>query len=291
MTGLLRYGWAILHLLAFALATDRVLQERDSSKLYFAVEIDKALISDPSSEFRSHSAKWTYEHPLSSVPNHHLFSIPIDSDEDLIIELGPHISKNLQKRSELYNKLSNSGVESLEILQPRQLHKRLPIPAKHPVDSSIQSINDLASSLGISDPIFPQQWHLYNPFQPGHDINVTGLWAQNITGEGVRVAVIDDGLDLDTEDLKDNFFLEGSWDFNDPGPFPRPRLSDDRHGTRCAGEIAAVRNNACGVGVAYDSKVAGIRILSKRIMPGDELWRLIMPWTRMTFTRVLGPFR
>ena len=65
MTGLLRYGWAILHLLAFALATDRVLQERDSSKLYFAVEIDKALIYDPSSEFRSHSAKWTYEHPLS----------------------------------------------------------------------------------------------------------------------------------------------------------------------------------------------------------------------------------
>lgn len=30
------------------------------------------------------------------------------------------------------------------------------------------------------------------------------------------------------------------------------------HGTRCAGEIAAKRdNNACGVGVAYDSKIAG----------------------------------
>ena len=30
------------------------------------------------------------------------------------------------------------------------------------------------------------------------------------------------------------------------------------HGTRCAGEIAAARNNSvCGVGVAYDSMVAG----------------------------------
>ena len=30
------------------------------------------------------------------------------------------------------------------------------------------------------------------------------------------------------------------------------------HGTRCAGEIAAARdNNICGVGVAYNSKVAG----------------------------------
>ena len=30
------------------------------------------------------------------------------------------------------------------------------------------------------------------------------------------------------------------------------------HGTRCAGEVAAARdNNICGVGVAYDSMVAG----------------------------------
>ena len=31
------------------------------------------------------------------------------------------------------------------------------------------------------------------------------------------------------------------------------------HGTRCAGEIAAKRDNGvCGLGVAYDSKIAGI---------------------------------
>jgi hypothetical protein len=30
------------------------------------------------------------------------------------------------------------------------------------------------------------------------------------------------------------------------------------HGTRCAGEISSKRNNGiCGVGVAYDSKIAG----------------------------------
>jgi len=35
------------------------------------------------------------------------------------------------------------------------------------------------------------------------------------------------------------------------------------HGTRCAGEIAAARdNNICGVGVAYDSMIAGKRILN-----------------------------
>ncbi|GMG40711.1 unnamed protein product [Ambrosiozyma monospora] len=51
----------------------------------------------------------------------------------------------------------------------------------------------------------------------------------------------------------------------------KPRLNDDYHGTRCAGEIAAAKGNGyCGVGVAYNSKVSGIRILSGEITPEDE---------------------
>lgn len=38
---------------------------------------------------------------------------------------------------------------------------------------------------------------------------------------------------------------------------PTPKLWDDSHGTRCAGQIAAVKNDVCGVGIAYESKVAG----------------------------------
>lgn len=55
---------------------------------------------------------------------------------------------------------------------------------------------------------------------------------------------------------------EGSYDLNsnDPDPMPHPDAqSDNHHGTRCAGEIAAVPNNSfCAVGVAYGSKVAGM---------------------------------
>lgn len=55
---------------------------------------------------------------------------------------------------------------------------------------------------------------------------------------------------------------EGSYDLNsnDPDPMPHPDVqSDNHHGTRCAGEIAAVPNNSfCAVGVAYGSKVAGM---------------------------------
>jgi kexin len=73
-----------------------------------------------------------------------------------------------------------------------------------------------------------------------------------------------------SDDLKDNYFAEGSYDFNDNVLEPKPRLADDRHGTRCAGEVSAVKNNVCGVGVAWDSKIAGIRILSKMISDADE---------------------
>lgn len=44
-----------------------------------------------------------------------------------------------------------------------------------------------------------------NPKQRGNDINVTGVWAQGITGRNVVVAILDDGLDMDSQDLADNF--------------------------------------------------------------------------------------
>ena len=35
--------------------------------------------------------------------------------------------------------------------------------------------------------------------------------------------------------------------------------SSSRHGTRCAGEVAAQANNEiCSVGVAYDAKIGGV---------------------------------
>lgn len=122
----------------------------------------------------------------------------------------------------------------------------------------------------IHDPLFPKQWHLANDRIQGNDLNLSGVWSQGITGRGVRVALIDDGLDMHSDDLKDNFFAEGSYDFNDHVPLPEPRLYDDTHGTRCAGEIAAAKNEACGVGVAYDAQVAGLRILSGPISDADE---------------------
>ncbi|XP_055963497.1 proprotein convertase subtilisin/kexin type 7 isoform X2 [Sorex fumeus] len=120
-------------------------------------------------------------------------------------------------------------------------------------------------SLNFNDPKFPQQWHLNNRRSPGRDINVTGVWERNVTGRGVTVVVVDDGVEHTVLDIAPNYSPEGSYDLNsnDPDPMPHPDVENgNHHGTRCAGEIAAVPNNSfCAVGVAYGSRIAGIRVL------------------------------
>ncbi|KAJ3087506.1 pheromone processing endoprotease [Quaeritorhiza haematococci] len=113
-------------------------------------------------------------------------------------------------------------------------------------------------------------WHLFNPEQIHNDINITDVWKEGIYGNGSIVCFIDDGLDYEHPDLKGAFYPEGSYDFNDHVKYPKPRLDDDRHGTRCAGEVAAARNDVCGVGVAWGAKVSGVRVLSGDLTEADE---------------------
>ncbi|THU84929.1 hypothetical protein K435DRAFT_732838 [Dendrothele bispora CBS 962.96] len=149
----------------------------------------------------------------------------------------------------------------------RQRAKRAPPPIASTV---FESASQVAERLAISDPLFGEQWHLVNEEYPENTMNVTGVWEMGITGKGVISSLIDDGLDYTSDDLAENFDAAASHDYNDHTDLPTPKLSDDTHGTRCAGQIAAVRNNLCGVGIAYDSKVAGVRILSGPISDVDE---------------------
>jgi len=65
-----------------------------------------------------------------------------------------------------------------------------------------------------------------------------------------------------------------SFDINgdDADPMPRYDANDsNRHGTRCAGEVAAVPdNNICSIGIAYNSKVGGVRMLDGDVTDAVE---------------------
>ncbi|XP_076847862.1 furin (paired basic amino acid cleaving enzyme) b isoform X2 [Brachyhypopomus gauderio] len=118
-----------------------------------------------------------------------------------------------------------------------------------------------------TDPKFPQQWYLYNPNR--RDLHVKESWAQGFTGKGVVITILDDGIEKDHPDLAQNYDPDASYDVNDRDPDPQPRytqLNDNRHGTRCAGEVAATANNGvCGVGVAYNARIGGVRMLDGEV--------------------------
>ncbi|KAF0299211.1 Furin-like protease 1, isoforms 1/1-X/2 [Amphibalanus amphitrite] len=65
-----------------------------------------------------------------------------------------------------------------------------------------------------------------------------------------------------------------SYDVNghDPDPQPRYDLNDsNRHGTRCAGEVAGVANNSlCAVGVAFEANIGGVRMLDGEVTDAVE---------------------
>ena len=113
------------------------------------------------------------------------------------------------------------------------------------------------------DPLWGCQWHLENDAdnrgQPGQDINIGDAW--DITkGEGVNVAVLDDMIESDHEDLKDNWNTELSWDYLADGDTADPRLY--YHGTAVAGIIAARDNGTGGRGVAPQAGIVGRAIFN-----------------------------
>uniref|UniRef100_A0A8B9TFL4 furin n=1 Tax=Anas platyrhynchos TaxID=8839 RepID=A0A8B9TFL4_ANAPL len=102
-----------------------------------------------------------------------------------------------------------------------------------------------------TDPKFPQQWYLYNTNQ--RDLNVRQAWEQGYTGKGIVVSILDDGVAW-RQPGRCPLAPAGSQRCVPRSPLSCPWCcSACRHGTRCAGEVAAVANNGiCGVGVAYN---------------------------------------
>ncbi|CAG5117510.1 unnamed protein product, partial [Candidula unifasciata] len=93
----------------------------------------------------------------------------------------------------------------------------------------------------------------------GLDMNVRKAWEMGYTGKRVVVTILDDGIEKDHPDLYKNYDENASYDVNGHDPDPQPRYdytNENRHGTRCAGEVAAqADNHVCSVGVAFNARI------------------------------------
>lgn len=123
-----------------------------------------------------------------------------------------------------------------------------------------------------ADPLYSSQWHLDNHGQTGGtagaDIRVASVWesscgAGTCRGQGVRIAVVDDGLEISHEDLAANVVPGAGHDYLSGGSDPSPR-DEDAHGTAVAGIVAARDLNGLGGrGVAPRAELVGYNVLKQ----------------------------
>lgn len=110
-------------------------------------------------------------------------------------------------------------------------------------------------STNPTDPLYPQQWGLGK-------IEAQKAWSLGYTGNGIIVAVVDTGVDLNHPDLKDNI-LPG---YNAITGVAGSTTAQDQngHGTHVSGIIAAEANGIGIVGVAYNAKILPVKALTKQ---------------------------
>lgn len=86
-------------------------------------------------------------------------------------------------------------------------------------------------------------------------VKAPAAWSTS-KGKGIRVAVLDTGIDFNHPDLKSNYvdgvsFVKGA---------PKP-MDDQGHGTHCAGTIAAAMNGVGVIGVAPEASLYAVKVL------------------------------
>ncbi|MGH8201619.1 MAG: S8 family serine peptidase [Steroidobacteraceae bacterium] len=141
------------------------------------------------------------------------------------------------------------------------------VSVANPGTSTQESVNVALNS----DPLLANQWHLQNTGQdafasvlptPGDDLDVAGAWASGFSGKGIKVAIVDTGLEIAHEDLAANVDPGHSFNFATGSNDPSPTSQGFDHGTAVAGIVAAVAfNGKGGRGVAYNATLRGYNLI------------------------------
>lgn len=102
-----------------------------------------------------------------------------------------------------------------------------------------------------TDPMLANLWGF-------NTVGVRKSWEKGLTGLGVKVAIIDSGVEVNHPDLRGQ--VAKSYDF----VLDRVEMTDPNgHGTHCAGTVAAVSDKSGVVGAAHKAELRAYRFLDE----------------------------
>jgi serine protease len=112
-----------------------------------------------------------------------------------------------------------------------------------------------APAAASDDPSFEKQWGI-------NTVGAPAAWART-TGKGIRIGIVDTGVDLTHEDLAAHIVESTSCIGTDGNPLKCTGSAQDDfgHGTHVAGIAAAIKDNGVGVaGVAPDADIVVAKV-------------------------------
>lgn len=138
--------------------------------------------------------------------------------------------------------------------------------------SACSETGPYACKSGATEPLYSYQWALnavksffadYPLVSDGTtDLKVEAVHLQGIKGQGINVLVLDDGIEINHIDLKDNVNRSMTWNFATNTADPTPIDPNDAHGTNVSGMIAAVQNGIGVMGIAPRVTLGGARYIA-----------------------------
>lgn len=162
---------------------------------------------------------------------------------------------------------------------------RVPGVAELALNSTVRSVRDTAAAEGLT--VGDHTWGIDR-------VRADRVWDElGVDGAGVRVAVLDTGVDMRHPDLAGRMVTDdpadptypGGWIWFDGNGNPgRTRPSDDDgHGTHVSGTIVGGASSGTAIGVA-----PGARLMHAQVLPGGEgTWAQVlggMQWSIAPFT-------